>query len=300
MPTVTVLLVNHNSKELLTECLLSLQKHCTVPLKLVIADNGTSDQSACLKQQFPQATIRRLSENRGFAHAINFLVETTTYQDDELLLILNPDTYCCEDFLSPLVAAFQNDTSIGAITPTIRTAEDAMWYAGGKISYLKGGPKHLSAPTNSHVVQQVDFISGCALLTSAKKFISASGFSERYFLYFEDADFCQRLQRAGYTLAWLPTSSIFHHVSATTDATSSRYVYLFARNRIWFMRVWSSAWMFPVFLFCFLAVRLPAALLYFVFIKQTPAQSLAFLRGTYAGLFNDYQSVATAPRGFSP
>lgn len=280
---VLVVLINHQSCTLTVACVQSLRQHCTVSLSILIGDNSPASEAETLRAELPNCSIVELTENRGFAAAINETLRSTQLSDDQLVLILNPDTYCTSDFVAPLVKHFCSEDRIGAVSPTIRTTRDNLWYAGGHLSNLKGGPKH-HLQINRKMPQPVSFVTGCALLTSWRIYRNAGGLPEHYFLYFEDAHFSVALQREKYSLYWVPEAEIYHHVSATTDVTSALYGYFFARNRLWFMKYYAKGWRLCSFYLIHFLIRMPAALGYYAAALQSWQHMRFYLRGLVDGL----------------
>jgi len=58
--------------------------------------------------------------------------------------------------------------------------------------------------------REIDYISGCAMMIKRRVFEKIGLFDERYFLYFEDADFCLRAKKAGFKIAVDPKSMVIH------------------------------------------------------------------------------------------
>ena len=90
----------------------------------------------------------------------------------------------------------------------------ASW-ANKALSYVQDGSKSVS------------WVAGSALLTSRALFETLSGFDERYFLYFEDIDYCLRARRQGVTVAYLDRFETLHHrgACALTNASAARSHY---------------------------------------------------------------------------
>lgn len=279
-----VLIVNHNCSNLTSACIQSVRAHCSQPTQYLIADNGSKDETKLLASLCPDITTLRVKENRGFAHAINLLLSHHTPAPGDYVLILNPDTYCTSDFITPLLQVLQSESNIHAVSPTIRTPANAVWYAGGTFSYIKGGSRHRHT-VKTTMPQAVDFLTGCVLLTTYQTYKEAGGFPEYYFLYFEDVHFSRVLTGQSKKMYWVPSSTIYHHVSATTDPKSTLYIYLFARNRMWLMRDCSNNYQYSVFLLFHLLVRFPLFFIYFGLLKGNSKHIGAFIQGIRDGFY---------------
>ena len=72
-------------------------------------------------------------------------------------------------------------------------------------------------------------------MLATREAVEATGmFAEKYFIYFEDSDWCRRMVRAGYQLLALPGAGGIHDVSSSLGKCSPRFYYLRTRNRMWF------------------------------------------------------------------
>lgn len=289
-PGIAVIIVNHNSLELARFCIESVSEHHQeLSLSFIVLDNGPDDQSAALNSVASNVRCKRLLRNLGFAQAVNEGIDLARKQGFKLALILNPDTFCRAPFISQLVAAFDSAPELAAVSPVILTPNDNVWYQGGCISIIKGGPIHLAGKIGEYSkdLSLQDFVSCCSLLVSIEAFCSVGGLPEFYFLYFEDAEFCIKLRKAGYQLGCVPNARIYHHVSATTDKTSALFTELFARNRIWFMRRNFGLPQYVLFTLVNSLIRLPVALVFFLTVRCSLTNMCAFLRGYFKGLFTN-------------
>jgi len=114
-----------------------------------------------------------------------------------------------KDFLSPLL---ENPADI--VGPVIKFRRQERWIYdfGGKINWWLGRNKHIENYELRITNYELDYVSGCAMLVWRRVFEKIGLFDERYFLYFEDADFCLRAKKAGFKIAVEPKSTIIHHL----------------------------------------------------------------------------------------
>lgn len=89
---------------------------------------------------------------------------------------------------------------------------------GGKINWLLGRTTHLEC-SNVQMFEcsKIDYVSGCAMFIKTEVFKKIGLFNEKYFLYFEDVDFCLRARKAGFNLAVEPKSLVFHRLVETNE-----------------------------------------------------------------------------------
>ncbi|MEL6103970.1 MAG: glycosyltransferase family 2 protein, partial [Pseudomonadota bacterium] len=102
-PTVSVVVVSYNTKEMTLECLRSVCRETSVPYQLIVVDNASTDGSPdAIAQEFPDVDFLREPENFGFALANNKAI--TEYARGEYVLLLNPDTVVLDGAIDKVVA----------------------------------------------------------------------------------------------------------------------------------------------------------------------------------------------------
>jgi GT2 family glycosyltransferase len=83
-------------------------------------------------------------------------------------------------------------------------------------------------------LEEIEFVSFCAALIKKEVFAKISLLEKKYFLYYEDADFCQRALRAGFKLFYVPRAKVWHQVAASSQIGGDLHDYFFARNQLLF------------------------------------------------------------------
>jgi len=103
-PSVTVIVLNWNGKELTIECLKSLQQVNYSNFNILVVDNGSTDGSVeLLKEKFPEVSILVLEKNLGYAGGNNRGFDSLKPDQPEYVIFLNNDTIVDENFIEPLV-----------------------------------------------------------------------------------------------------------------------------------------------------------------------------------------------------
>ena len=204
--TLTVSIVNYNSTEFLLKCLESLQTHSQgINLELIIADNRSRDFDAdTVREAFPRARIVENSRNLGFARAHNRNLRSAK---GDYFLILNPDTLLRDNFLHAGLECLEKDSEIGVLGPQLisengepKPISALLPSVGSTICYyllidrlwkaLKPGQPEPNGPPAE--IESIEQVHGAAMLIRATVFQRLQGFDERFFLYFEESDFCKR------------------------------------------------------------------------------------------------------------
>jgi GT2 family glycosyltransferase len=158
----------------------------------------------------------------------------------DYVLLLNNDTEVAPDFIEPLVERMESDPQIGITGPKIYYFADPkrIWSAGGvfgRDGWTKQlGVNELDTPRLNEA-RQVDYVTGCAMLVSRAVIEKAGKLDGRFFMYYEETDWCARAARAGYSVWYIPRSQLWHKIELTARDASAFYIYLMARNRLLFM-----------------------------------------------------------------
>ncbi|HEY9772496.1 MAG TPA: glycosyltransferase family 2 protein [Planktothrix sp.] len=239
-PAITIVVLNWNGWKDTRECLATLRQVTYANFSVLLVDNGSSDGSIDFaREQFPEVEIIATGKNLGFAEGSNVGIKRGLESGAEYIMLLNNDTLLSPGFIDPLLEALQQGCDV--VSPLIFYASDpkVVWFGGSKIDWLRGWPYH--APANVEDTGQfasitdLEYVSGCCLTASAATWRQVGLLDERYFAYFEDADWSVRAIRLGLRTALVPASRIWHKVS---QAPMMRPVgaFLFVRNGLLFIR----------------------------------------------------------------
>jgi GT2 family glycosyltransferase len=210
-PRLAVVITVHNRADLTLRCLRALAAS-TLPLQIVIVDNGSNDQTPKLLERLDGVRILRNETNIGFLRATNEGAKAATA---DLMLLLNSDTEVGPTSLAAAIETLESSASIGAVVARLvhfdgrlQEAGSIIWRDGACEGYGRG--EHpLAAPFMFR--RDVDFGSAAFLLTRRSTFSELGGFDERYApAYYEDADYCVRLWQAGLRVVYEPRAVVRH------------------------------------------------------------------------------------------
>lgn len=222
-PRVFVIIVNWNRRDDTIECLESFRRVTYPNFHLLVVDNASCDDSVqAVQSRCPQAMVLQLPENLRFAGGNNAGLREFLKSSDDYALLLNNDTTVEPDFLYHLVSAAQSDENIGLVSPKILYYDkpDVIWFAGGVVKPAWGYARHYGLRRRDDGTfdrkKQVTFLTGCCLLIKRRVVEKIGFFDEGFYLYSEDADYCLRAQKAGFTLLYEPRARIYHRVSSST------------------------------------------------------------------------------------
>ncbi len=276
-----VVIVNYQSAGLLMGCLESIAPFVDLS-RVVVVDNSPVPETSRVDECYPEISTLRPQENLGFAGGCNLGIEYLLALRVSYVLLLNPDTTAPHDFAAALRRVLEREPSVAIAAPTLLSLDGRTpLFAGGRMNWWLGGPRHvrkLRLPACREWFP-TPFASGCALLIRAEIFERVGLFDTAYFLYFEDADFVQRVIAAGHIAAFVPGARVVHRESSSVGRGTCKQVYYASRGRMLFLRAWSPPVprvLYSVFTFL---VKAPAVLMFLGY-----GRFGAFVRGAFDGL----------------
>lgn len=242
MKQTAVVILNWNGRQHLEQFLPSVVEHTPQQVRIVVADNGSTDDSVeFLEQHYPTIDIIRLDKNYGFAEGYNRALEQV---DAEFFILLNSDVEVTAGWVEPLVATLTNHRTVAAVAPKLRSYGHREYFeyagaAGGYIDIL-GYPfcrgRILSTLEKDcgqyDTAQEVFWASGAAFCCRADLFRTLGGFDADFFAHMEEIDLCWRMQLAGYKVMVEPHSVVYHLGGGTMPNESPRKLYLNYRNNL--------------------------------------------------------------------
>jgi GT2 family glycosyltransferase len=232
-----VVIPNLNGRNLLGDCLTSLERQTFRDFEVVLVDNASDDRSVdFVKDNFRWVTkIIENSENTGFAGASNRGIEAS---DGEYIALLNNDTEAHSGWLAELLKAADANPDAGMFASKTLFFDDRnIIDTAGHFFYPDGlnrGRGRLEIDEGQYDDKtDVFFPSGCAALYRKAMFDEIGIFDEHHFAYGDDTDIGIRGRLAGWGCLFVPGAVVYHHYSMTTGVYSPAKVYLVERNRIW-------------------------------------------------------------------
>lgn len=252
-PLVSVVIVNYKVPLLLEECLRSLRATTfDGGVEVIVVDNASGDNSrAMVESGFPEVAWIGLKSNIGFGKASNLGARRAT---GRYLLLLNPDTVVREDTVATCVDFLKAHPQCGLMGPKIMNSDGSL-----QVSCRRGFPTPMVAlyrmtglsrlfPRSRRFGRynltyldpdqdaQVDAISGSFMFLPRELFLELGGFDERFFMYGEDLDLCQRVHERGYEVWYHPGTQIVHFKGRSSAKSSIRSRAAFYEAMIIFSR----------------------------------------------------------------
>ena len=283
---VSTIVVNHERRELLRSCLLSLERalgNVDEPSELIVVDNGSTDGSVELvREQFPDVKLVQLACNSGFAGG---LAEGIATVRGDWIAVFNNDLTVEPDAVAVMLDAASRDPWIGSVAAQMRFADrpDVLNSAGLELDRLGVAADRLVGSRVSDHPEREPYevfgATGGAALFRTDMLEQVGGFDKTFFAFFEDVDVAWRARAQGWRALYAPLAVVHHHHSATALHGSPAKLYLVGRNRVRTLAKNATRSM--------LVRNVPGMLLYevgYVAFTSISARTLAPLQGRLRGL----------------
>ena len=248
-PAVDIVVLNWNGREDTLDCLASLSKSTYPYCRVIVVDNGSADGSvAAIRAAFPTVEVLETGKNLGYAGGNNVGIRHALDRGTDFILLLNNDTVVAADLIESFVTLSLRTSSDDVLGAKIYYFDkpEILWFAGARwhspaLNFVIDGIGQADSDEYSQV-RDADYITGCALFASAATFRQVGLLDERYFLTYEETDWCYRARGAGHRCIVVPQAKLWHKVSSSFGGESSPLVtYFMTRNRLFWARHHCSA-----------------------------------------------------------
>lgn len=289
---VGVVVVNWNNATDTIECLTSLQKMDYPDFFTVVVDNASTDGSeTVILNKFSGVHLIRMERNRGYASACNKAIEYCLANQAEQVLLLNNDVIVHPNILREMIRVMEMQNSIGVVGPLVLYYNDRsrVFSAGGRFDRFTARNRAIGQGSQEvsryQLPREVDYVSGCALLVRSDLFEKTGLMDTRYFMYYEEVDFCLRARKAGYKIVSAPEAKLWHRVSASSAPHSGFKEYYVSRNRFVLQKKFlKNNREYLAFLTWFFTLGTPIHIVELFWSSRSPNLLSAFVRGVADGI----------------
>ncbi|MBI5284280.1 MAG: glycosyltransferase family 2 protein [Chloroflexi bacterium] len=240
MTAISVVIVTYNSRRTVPACLASLAAHTSRDsCEVVVVDNASADGTPeMIASDYAWVRLVVRQRNDGLSAGINAGVEASR---GEHVAVLNPDIRFDGDVLSPLAAYLRDHDDAGVVAPKLLNDDGTLQlscraFPGYSTAFFnrysiltrlfprnRVSSRYLMSNFDHSSLQDVDWVSGAALMFPRRVFDALGGWDPAFFLFNEDVDFCRRAHDAGYRVVYDPEVAV-HHSIGISESTSPRII----------------------------------------------------------------------------
>lgn len=237
---VSVVIVNWNTKEILSDCLSSIYRQTKkTEFETIVIDNGSQDGSAqMVKEKFPQVSLIKNRWNKGFASANNQGIARVR---GRYVLLLNSDTVVLDHAIEKSLEFADNHPEAAVIGCRVLNADQTLqttcfMYPSLLNMFLESVYLNKLFPNNPFCgrevmswwhrdsVREVDVVTGCFMLVRSHAIEQVGNMDERFFMYGEETDWCYRFRKAGWKIFFTPDVEIVHIGGASSKQRKTEMI----------------------------------------------------------------------------
>ena len=231
---IDIVIVNYNSTDYILKCLESIYADLDGSSATVwIEDNNSADGIQRITDQFPEVILSRNKKNLGFAAAVNQALKKGIAP---YVVLLNPDSWILKGFFQKSLSFMEQNHQIaiagprildedGSIQGSARAFPTPLTALFGRSSlFTRLFPNNpistsniLTNRSDGIYPMEVDWVSGACMVIRRKAINMVGSFDERFFMYWEDADWCKRMWDGGWKVVYYPVAGIVHHVGVSSS-----------------------------------------------------------------------------------
>ena len=236
---LSILIVNWNVRDLLRDCLRSVERgRGALDIEVIVVDSASTDGSvAMVAADFPWVKLLPQTENVGFPRGNNIALAQAR---GDYLLLLNPDTVVLGDGLSELVRFLRAHPDVGAVGPQLLNPDgsvqssrrrfptvatgffESTWLEGLAPGALR---RYYALDLPDDLTADVEWLTGACIMAPRAVYEQIGGLDEGYFMYSEELDWCRRIVGAGWRVVYHPAAQVVHHVGKSSEqAVTNRHI----------------------------------------------------------------------------
>ncbi|MBE9221056.1 glycosyltransferase family 2 protein, partial [Dolichospermum flos-aquae] len=205
-----------------------------------------------LNDKFPHIKLIKLPKNVGFGSGNNAGAKVAK---GEFIFLLNTDTILESNILPHLIELMSENPDVGIIGPKLLFPDKSFQISFSPEISIKGEftarklHKNAENKNKLHIIEEdfqdikeVDIVVGAAFFIRADLFNLLGGFDEKFFMYFEESDLCQRVRNKGYKVLYTPHVSLIHIRGYSVNKISNKMAVEYRRSQIYYYHKHRPMW----------------------------------------------------------
>lgn len=246
---ISIIIVSWNVRDLLRECLQSLEAyHGALAIEIIMVDSASSDGTpAMIESEFPAVRLFAQADNIGFVGGNNLGL---SYATGRYVMLLNPDTRVHPHALAILAETLDSHPEIGIVGPQTLNTDSTHQSTRRRFPswWLSLLDNTAFAPLDSFYLREmpddgvfaVDWVQGSALLARREVYDQIGGLDPAYYMFFEELDWCRRAKDAGWGVWYVGRAVITHHGGASTGQVVTRKHVHYQHSKLRYFRKFHS------------------------------------------------------------
>jgi GT2 family glycosyltransferase len=243
---LSIIIVNWNTRDLLTRCLQSVYDTMSnLDFEVIVVDNASNDGSqAMVRQRFPQVRLIENDQNVGFASANN---QALTVSQGHYSLLLNSDTVVLPHALEKMAQFADAHSEAGIIGCRLLNSDGSLQKSWASFptfwSEVLGRNFRVRRRVEGEpLAYEVDWVGGACLLVQPAAINEVGLLDESFFMYSEETDWCFRMRRQGWKVYYLTSAEIIHLGGGSASRTSETQLVRLYENKIRFFHKHYGTW----------------------------------------------------------
>jgi len=220
---LSIIITHHNTPELLDLCLQSIKNTVKkIEHEIIVVDSEAQERTQeLLQEKYPKAKLIPFKKNVGYSKIVNVGLKKAK---GDFILILNADIIVLEEAVSKMLKYIKKHDNVGIIGPqlidftgNVQNSSFAFPDLGtilARRTFL--GKTKWGKRKVDKFIQSVDWVQGSAMMIRKSALKRVGLLDDRFFMYFEDTDWCRRFWQKGYKVVYLPAAKMAHYYHRTS------------------------------------------------------------------------------------
>jgi GT2 family glycosyltransferase len=254
--TVSIVIVNHNTKDLLADCIHSIyEKTADITFEILVVDNDSHDGSgALIRNTFPEISFIQSGANIGFGRANNLGIQKAK---GDYIFLLNSDTILLNNAIAILCDYLDKNSAIGVCGANLYNSNqhpthsfcqlmpglirDTDVLLGGIISKIRYGKNSVFNHSDQNLILN-GYVTGADMMIRKKVLDEVGLFDPDFFMYYEETELTWRIKKRGYKLASVPKAKIIHLEGASETIKENTMRRMIKSKFIYFEKTGKKKW----------------------------------------------------------